>query len=98
MPQIVLTWDASVTPGVSYTVNRAPALGGPYTPLVTGLSGLFNDSTLTYSDEDVIDGTTYFYNVEAVLGGVSSAPSNTIGVSVPNIPQPPSNLKGTAQA
>ena len=92
MPQIVLTWDASVTPGVSYTVNRSPALGGPYTPLVTGLSGL------TYSDEDVIDGTTYFYNVVAVLSGESSAPSNTIGVTVPDIPQPPSNLTGTAQA
>jgi mannan endo-1,4-beta-mannosidase len=92
MPQVVLSWEASPTLEVSYTVYRAGGLNGPYTAVATGVSDL------TWTDTNVSDGSQYFYYVEAVLNGISSVPSVGISVTVPEIPQPPSNLTGVAQA
>jgi glucosylceramidase len=71
--QINLSWTASTTSGVTYSVYRATTSG--FTPgsgnLVTiGLSGT------TYSNTGLTASTTYYYVVEAVNSVGSSGPSN----------------------
>ena len=63
--QINLSWTASTTSGVTYTVLR----GG--TEVATGISGT------TYSDTGLSPSTTYSYTVEAVNSSGTSSPSNT---------------------
>ncbi|MBV8115512.1 MAG: immunoglobulin domain-containing protein, partial [Silvibacterium sp.] len=63
--QISLTWTASVTSGVTYTVLRNG------TPVVSGLTGT------TYNDTGLTASTTYSYTVEAVDSAGTSMASNT---------------------
>ncbi|MNZ61854.1 Endoglucanase 5 precursor [compost metagenome] len=56
--KVNLGWAAS-SGAASYTVKRAPASGGPYTTIATGLSAT------TYTDTGLTNGTTYFYVVSA---------------------------------
>jgi hypothetical protein len=63
--KVDLSWPAS-TGATSYTVQRAPSTGGPYTNVATGLSGT------SYSDTTVTNGTTYYYIVTA---------TNSVGTS-----------------
>ncbi|MBV8808938.1 MAG: family 16 glycosylhydrolase [Acidobacteriaceae bacterium] len=67
--QINLSWTASTTPGVTYTVLR----GG--TAVATGIGGT------TYSDTGLSPSTTYSYTVEAVSSSATSSPSNTATVT-----------------
>jgi IPT/TIG domain/Fibronectin type III domain/Galactose oxidase, central domain/Kelch motif len=80
--QINLSWTASVTPGVTYTILRNSV------PAATGRT------TTSYSDIGLTAGTTYHYQVEAVNSSGTSAPSNTANglTSGGTPPQPPSNL------
>jgi mono/diheme cytochrome c family protein len=55
---VTLTWNPSLG-ATNYSVKRATASGGPYTP-VAGLSGT------TYTDTGLINGTTYYYVVTAM--------------------------------
>ena len=71
--QINLTWTASSTPGVLYSVFRSTAPG--FTPssanqLISFLPGL------SYADTSAKPSTTYYYLVEASSTTGSSAPSN----------------------
>jgi hypothetical protein len=67
--QVSLTWTAS-SGATSYTVLRSTTDGGPYT-------SSFADITKTsYIDTTVINGTTYYYVVQAVHGRVVSGNSN----------------------
>lgn len=76
--QIALSWTAS-TGAVSYNVGRSTSSGGPYTTVGT-------PTVTTFTDATVINGTTYFYVVNAAnLAGnspnsaqVSATPSNAI--------------------
>lgn len=74
-----LAWTAS-TSGVSgYNIYRATTSGGPYTKvsstLVTGVS---------YTDNSVASGSTYFYVVTAVgTSGVESSFSNEVRSAIP---------------
>jgi hypothetical protein len=76
-PQVTLTWSASRTvPVAHYNVYRATASGGYTlgTPLIS-LSG----NVLTYADNNVTDGTTYYYVVTAVdAGSLESVNSNEV--------------------
>jgi hypothetical protein len=67
-----LTWQASPTNGVTYNVFRGTSPGGESTtPLnPSPISGT------TYMDETVTPGQNYYYTVEAVDSGGSSAPTN----------------------
>jgi len=56
--KVALTWAA--TNGViSYNIKRSTFSGGPYAPLT-------NVTTTAYTDDGLVNGTTYFYVVSAV--------------------------------
>jgi hypothetical protein len=68
-----LSWVASPTPGVSYSLFRGTTSG--FTPgtgnlVISGLGGL------AYTDTNLNASTTYYYVVEAVGAGGPSVPSN----------------------
>lgn len=64
-----LSWGAA-SGADSYTVKRSLTAGGPYTVIAEGVTDT------TYSDKDVVNGTTYYYVVTAVSAGGESANSN----------------------
>ena len=76
---IELTWHASATNGVMYNVFRGTSPGGENaTPLNSSpISGT------TYMDTTVTPGQNYYYTVEAVDPGGSSAPTNETQGDVP---------------
>jgi hypothetical protein len=88
--QINLSWTASTTSGVTYTVLR----GG--TSIATGITGT------TYSNTGLTASTQYSYTVEAVDSGGTSSPSNTAtattqaGVSCTTVPSAPTGLVAAA--
>lgn len=53
-----LSWTAA-SDADTYVLQRSTTLGGPYTTIVNGLGGL------GYADEDVVNGTIYYYVVTA---------------------------------
>lgn len=62
---INVSWDEGQ--GVtSYNVKRATMAGGPYTTIAQNVSGT------TYTDTDVINGTTYYYVVSALYDTTES--------------------------
>ncbi len=71
--KIDLSWD-SVTNATSYNVKRATTAGGPYTTIAT-------TSEITYTDTNILNGTTYYYVVSAVVNGVESSNSNKASVT-----------------
>jgi hypothetical protein len=76
---VTLTWKASKSPAKGYNVYRGTKSGGPYLrinpDLVQGLS---------YQDQDVKSGVTYFYVIRAVdADGLESANSSEITAKVP---------------
>jgi beta-glucanase (GH16 family) len=70
--QINLSWIASTTTGVTYSVLRGGAV------IASGISGT------TYSDTGLSPQTTYSYTVEAVNSSGTSAPSNTATATTPS--------------
>ena len=64
-----LSWGA-VSGAESYTVKRSLTEGGPYTVIAEGITDT------TYSDTDVVNGTTYYYVVTAISAGGESENSN----------------------
>jgi hypothetical protein len=77
---VVLTWGASPTQGVTYNVFRGTSSGGEGTTPVNPSA----ITSLTYTDTGVTPGVNYYYYVEAVDSGGSSAPSNEAVADVPN--------------
>ena len=77
---VELSWNI-VSSAKNYEVKRSLTAGGPYTTVATIPAG-----TNSYSDNDVIGGTTYYYIITALnsLGGQSN--SNEVTVT-PNIPK-----------
>jgi fibronectin type 3 domain-containing protein len=66
--KINLAWNP-VSGANSYTVKRATTPGGPYTPLVSGLT------PTTFADSGLSAGTAYYYVVTATNNGGESATS-----------------------
>ena len=87
---VTLTWNASVTPGVTYNVYRSATAGSCFTTkIATGVA------VLNYDDPTVIPGSTYFYSVSAQnTGGESTSCSNEVQIAVPTPPSAPTNLQG----
>lgn len=79
--QAALSWIAAE--GMSYTVKRSETNGGPYTEVRSGLTAG------SYVDQGLVNGTTYYYVVSAVSGGLESADS-VQAEAMPQKPQPPS--------
>ncbi len=71
---VVLSWWGAAG-STSYNVRRAPAAGGPYTTIASGIKDVF-----TFTDHDLKPGT-YFYSVTGVRNGKETDPSNVVVVS-----------------
>ncbi len=87
-----LSWTASSTVNVSYTVYRSttsPVTPATSTPVAADLAGT------TFVDTLPAPGTTNFYVVVAVNGDGQSWPSNQLSVVVPPMPGP-TGLTATA--
>ncbi|WP_162564279.1 MULTISPECIES: PA14 domain-containing protein [Microbacterium] len=83
--EVALTWTASAsTDTVGYRVYRSEQPGALASAnLISGQAAVVET---TFTDEDVTNGTTYFYQVVAVdLAGNVSAASNEV-MSVPRVP------------
>ena len=76
---VILTWFPS-TDATNYNIKRSPSSGGPYTIIGSSI-------TTSYTDTNVINGTTYYYVVSALGAGGES--TNSLEVSAtPPIPPP----------
>lgn len=78
--QIDLSWTASSTAGVTYSIFRSRTKG--FDPS-TGNRIKEGVNTTTYSDTGVITGTTYYYVVESVAEGAEPSPSNEASAETP---------------
>jgi fibronectin type 3 domain-containing protein len=78
--QVNLTWTASSTPGVTYSVFRSQEPGIRPTGADQVASGLTSTS---YSDTSANPSTTYYYAVETFDNGGTSAASNYASVTTP---------------
>ena len=76
---VTLSWEASSSTGVvGYRVYRSGISGGPYAQISTSPGGM------SYIDNTVSSGKSYFYVVTAVAGnGAESAYSNQVGAIIP---------------
>jgi len=67
--QIELSWnDADESTVIEYTVERSRTAGGPYTVIATladASPGVANGPAMSYTDNDVSGGASYFYVVRA---------------------------------
>jgi hypothetical protein len=79
--QVSLAWN-SLSGASSYTVERSPTAGGPYTNLVSGLTAT------SYTDTSVQAGHDYYYIVMAQLsnGGQSGISAEVSALTAPSIP------------
>ncbi len=68
--QINLSWTASSTAGVTYSIYSGPSAGNTSTLIASGLTGT------SFASTGLAASTTYFYNIVAVLSGSPSSPSN----------------------
>ena len=88
--QVSLSWNAS-SGATSYNVLRATISGGPYTTITTGIT------TTSYTDTGLINGTTYYYVVQAVNSAGTSPNSNEASATPTCIaPAAPTGLSATA--
>jgi hypothetical protein len=65
---------------VSYNIYRSTSPGGPYSPLASGVQ------SLTYKDELVNTGMTYYYVIRSVdKSGRESGYSEEVKATIPNL-------------
>ena len=89
--EVSLGWTAPSTNGgspvTSYDILRATTSGGESsTPFASGVTGT------TYDDTNVSNGTTYYYEVEAVNSIGPSLPSNQVSATPATVPGAPTVL------
>ncbi len=77
--KISLAWDTADN-ATSYTIKRSMTAGGPYTTLATVTSP-------TYIDNDVTNGTCYYYVVSALNSAGESKNSNEAS-AIPQVAKP----------
>jgi autotransporter-associated beta strand protein len=73
----ILEWDA--LNGAAYNVKRSASQAGPFTVLA-------NVATNRFADTTVVNGTTYYYVVSAVINNADN-PNSAVAVATPNIGQ-----------
>jgi endoglucanase len=89
--QINLYWQPSTTANVTYTVYSGTAAGVTGTVVASGLSAT------TLAVTGLLDDTTYFFSVKAVVSGVASAASNQASATTQTLPSTtPTGLTATA--
>ena len=85
---ITLTWNNTLA-ALTYNVKRATQSGGPYTTVA-------NVPVTTFTDSNIVSGTTYYYVVSALSSIGESSNSAEASVASCNIPLPPTNVTATA--
>ena len=88
-----LSWTASSTQGVTYSIYRGTTSGGEsLTPIAQGITGTtWQDNNLPLSAPDL-----YYYAV-AFLGSLSSIASNETCAAVPTVIAPATNVAAVGQ-
>lgn len=82
-----LTWNA-IPGAASYSVERSMTPGGPYTPIISDLTGT------SYADKSVTANTTYYYIVKAKLSDTETVTSSEVsGTPTNETPTIESKLK-----
>jgi fibronectin type 3 domain-containing protein len=90
--EIDLTWVDNASDETSYGVERATALGGPYTLIATPAA-----NSTSYADTTALADSTYYYRVYAANAGGNSAFSNSANATTANAaPIAPSALAANA--
>ena len=74
--QVSVSWEA-VIGATSYTLDRSTNNGGPYTVIASGLA------RTTYTDTTAVNGTTYYYIVQAI-NSTAANPESIQVVATPN--------------
>ncbi|HYD83315.1 MAG TPA: chitobiase/beta-hexosaminidase C-terminal domain-containing protein, partial [Opitutus sp.] len=88
---VTLEWDAS-TGANSYNVKRATVTGGPYETVAAGVA------TTNFSDNNVMNTTTYYYVVTGVNLYGASDDSNEASATPQGLPPEPSESISAAPA
>ncbi len=91
---VMLDWDDNGEPDLgSYSVHRSITAGGPYTTIATALP------QSQYTDDDAVNGTTYYYVVTAIdTSAQESASSNEASATPTDLTPPAAPLGLTATA
>jgi fibronectin type 3 domain-containing protein len=87
--QVVLSWAPSTSAEVTSQQLFRGTAPGSYDTVVAVFS---DNTTSTYTDTTVVDGTTYYYVVEASDGVVSTFSNEAVVTVVNDVPQAPTNL------
>ncbi|MBI5578105.1 MAG: hypothetical protein HY895_03050 [Deltaproteobacteria bacterium] len=88
-PQVSLTWRDNATNETGFAVERCTGAACTNFAQVAVAGPRNNTGNVTYVDTTVTAGNSYSYQVKAVNGTGSSAPSNPASVDVPAIPAVP---------
>ena len=72
--QVILTWTAS-SGATNYNIKRSLSSSGPFT------NTFAITTATTYTDTNIVDGTTYYYVVSAVGNGVESVNSSEVSAT-----------------
>lgn len=86
---VALSWNASFG-AASYKVKRSTVSGGPFTEVSSGVV------STSWTDNNVANGTTYYYIVTAVSVKGEGAPSMQVSGTPSAVPQPPASLNAVA--
>lgn len=74
-----LTWTASTSPAIGYFIYRRTGPTGSFSRLDSSI-----DHLTSFTDNNVIDGATYFYVVTAVAAGETESQfSEEVSVTIP---------------
>ena len=84
-----VTWTLSPNTSATYVVYRSTSSGSGYTK-----ASVNPISTNNWTDNSAVNGTTYYYEVEAVLGS-STSPFTTYVAATPQV-LPPTGVTATA--
>lgn len=80
LPKVDLTWTATTSAKADgYEILRSTTSGGPYSVIAT----LVGKTTTSYSDTDVVLGTTYHYVARTVYESWTSTDSNEASATTP---------------
>lgn len=81
---ITLDWNPALA-ALTYNVKRATVSGGPYTTIASV-------PVNTFTDSNVVSGTTYYYVVSGVSSLGEGSNSLEAGAAPCNVPLPPANV------
>jgi FtsP/CotA-like multicopper oxidase with cupredoxin domain len=94
-PQVLLTWTDNASNESGFLVERRVGTG--VFTLLTTVPARNNTGSVSYTDMNVLPGTTYDYRVAAINSEGTSAYSNTASVTTLAPPAAPSLVNATAE-